>query len=77
MMNHMRTIGSRKICDTNDSDAYAPQRSAVDINVRASSDQGAGLMRVRNDRAPPTSRKVSGMKTNLKMMLAVLALSGT
>jgi hypothetical protein len=28
-MNRMRTIGSRKISDTSDSDAYAPQRTAV------------------------------------------------
>jgi hypothetical protein len=28
-MNRMRTIGSRKISDTSDSDAYAPQRAAV------------------------------------------------
>ena len=27
-MNHMRTIGSRKISDTSNSDAYAPQRTA-------------------------------------------------
>jgi hypothetical protein len=28
-MNRMRTIGSRKISDTCDSDAYAPQRTAA------------------------------------------------
>jgi len=28
-MNRMRTIGSRKISDTSDSDAYAPQRTAA------------------------------------------------
>ena len=28
-MNHMRTIGSRKISDTSNSDAYAPQRTAA------------------------------------------------
>jgi hypothetical protein len=28
-MNRMRTIGSRKICDTSDGDAYAPKRTAV------------------------------------------------
>ena len=30
-MNHMRTIGSRKISDTSNSDAYAPQRTAAGV----------------------------------------------
>jgi hypothetical protein len=37
-MNHMRTIGSRKISGTRDSDAYAPQRTAV---VRGTSTLGS------------------------------------
>ena len=34
-MNHMRTIGSRKISDTSNSDAYAPQRATVREPLRS------------------------------------------
>jgi hypothetical protein len=34
-MNHMRTIGSRKISDTSNSDAYAPQRTTVPEPLRS------------------------------------------
>ena len=34
-MNRMRTIGSRKISDTSNSDAYAPQRTTVPEPLRS------------------------------------------
>ncbi len=34
-MNHMRTIGSREISDTSNSDAYAPQRATVREPLRS------------------------------------------
>jgi hypothetical protein len=34
-MSHMRTIGSRKISDTSNSDAYAPERTSVPEPLRS------------------------------------------
>jgi hypothetical protein len=51
-MNHMRTIGSRKISGASDSDAYASQRTTVPEPLRLQQAMSGDYLRGRAVRTP-------------------------